>query len=1259
VLYDVRPGATYEYRVATTCRPGFPVYGPTKHITVPPLTTQNPKCGVMTPVDISNKERLMELSPGDMFFSGNFPTYVIQVTGNNGVFNGDGYTIMSPMFGRAKLRVKLIDVVVNTDYKKISGKIKSVYDPKNSQIANLDDIFEGGSAYGKVKQGTTSTDIDVDFNISPNSVFTFNPEDNTITVDAGGQQNTIDVSEIAAERKAAGEEVFPLTIKDKDGNIYKVEKADENSNELTATLTGKEGNPIPENAVDYKKLDVRKAVVRFEQAGKYIFDEWIPQYKNALLIVDKYEQLHEDYYVPFKLLPPGKTDIVRAVIDIKEQGVDPRQVLFKTPKGTEFKYEYNQNDNSYTITLTGGESGDGQEIYALYPGGKGYYNLGKLIVVSYPERTYNLVAVSVNGSTVDVKALENKLNAIYNPAGISWNVVSDTYDYSGDTQLMEKGSGLLTAYPNAMKVFHNTYLSERDIDDKTAVMFFFDQYGAGGEKDRNVDGFMPRGQQFGYMFTKGFANENDLYIGAAHELGHGVFLLKHPFDNDYKIPALSTDNLMDYTDGTHIAKWQWDLIHDPGVIVRVFERDKDVERNYKHFYVDVGNYVSVETLKNLNVIEAGNINFLSPSGQLYTLPANNIRLTFTGNWTNSVSKEINDYIINNGGVNAFYLDNKWYYGHISVINDDHIFKGYKDKDGNSPENLAKSEGQVNVLIGLPDDSCQLKLFSASVDAKSENENYKKELEVRNKKSLSTITICEKLTPLKFQEFTEHAGYYCNPKDPSGCMIKLSSGRYLYTTLGAETETLWYEWDRSTESWKQFNPNAQFFKENTLLDYITLSNIFDLYVYAVAEGGHSMLDVVGFIPLAGEIADAVNGVWYLLENEKGEAILCFSSILVPVVGDIAAKGGKWAFKIIKSTKTGSIVIKFSSENIEKAKRFSEAVWQDISKFKVRFFNNSRQLTVFENLVNQILKHLDEQQIGKLMEHLTTIDNAKLLKFITVCEKTSLNVGELVAKVGVDDFAKLIDDFADNTDLLSKLLKDDDLLKAWRLTDSYPVLRKSEDILNATKKLFTNPNFTQSGLTDDLLEQLIRGNRGVGAEELMQILKGYDELATSGARFEDIGKMIAEFNKGDNLAVGERWIQRYIVNNIDEFKGVTIKFEETMKAGENVRRVDVVVGDIKKIFYEFKSVSDVPPQHFAEQFIKDLNLDGLDDLYQIKWIFDGKKISSLDKTKFLDELRKADISDDMIKKWASPLIESPTKQDLLKAINESFDKIFKIK
>jgi hypothetical protein len=41
----------------------------------------------------------------------------------------------------------------------------------------------------------------------------------------------------------------------------------------------------------------------------------------------------------------------------------------------------------------------------------------------------------------------------------------------------------------------------------------------------------------------------------AHELGHGKFLLKHPFDKDYKIPASSTDyNVPQFSDSELIQK---------------------------------------------------------------------------------------------------------------------------------------------------------------------------------------------------------------------------------------------------------------------------------------------------------------------------------------------------------------------------------------------------------------------------------------------------------------------------------------------------------------------------------------------------------------------------------------------------------------------------------------------------------------------------------------------------------------------------------
>ena len=42
-------------------------------------------------------------------------------------------------------------------------------------------------------------------------------------------------------------------------------------------------------------------------------------------------------------------------------------------------------------------------------------------------------------------------------------------------------------------------------------------------------------------------------------------------------------------------------------------------------------------------------------------------------------------------------------------------------------------------------------------------------------------------------------------------------------------------------------------------------------------------------------------------------------------------------------------------------------------------------------------------------------------------------------------------------------------------------------------------------------------------------------------------------------------------------------------------------------EFKSVKDVPPANFLELFGKDLKNSEVSDLSQIKWIFDGKKVT----------------------------------------------------
>ena len=115
---------------------------------------------------------------------------------------------------------------------------------------------------------------------------------------------------------------------------------------------------------------------------------------------------------------------------------------------------------------------------------------------------------------------------------------------------------------------------------------------------------------------------------------------------------------------------------------------------------------------------------------------------------------------------------------------------------------------------------------------------------------------------------------------------------------------------------------------------------------------------------------------------------------------------------------------------------------------------------------------------------------------------------------------------------------------------------------------------------------------------------------------------------------------------------------MELGKTTRIVDVVVdaSSTRPCYYEFKSVTNIPPHDFAQQFLKDLEI--ANDLSQIKWYFDGRKISTLNKELFLQELEKVEIRRELIEKWVGEA-EKPSKESLLVFIEEHFDEIFKIK
>ena len=85
-----------------------------------------------------------------------------------------------------------------------------------------------------------------------------------------------------------------------------------------------------------------------------------------------------------------------------------------------------------------------------------------------------------------------------------------------------------------------------------------------------------------------------------------------------------------------------------------------------------------------------------------------------------------------------------------------------------------------------------------------------------------------------------------------------------------------------------------------------------------------------------------------------------------------------------------------------------------------------------------------------------------------------------------------------------------------------------------------------------------------------------------------------------------------------------------------------------------MAEVPPGHFAEQFMKDLtNANSLD---QIKWMFNGAKNPPNFRTNMLNAIDNLPLTDNLAKK----LLDNPnaTKAILKNELKSKFDNIFKL-
>ena len=348
---------------------------------------------------------------------------------------------------------------------------------------------------------------------------------------------------------------------------------------LKITSLGQQTTPIPLDKYDREMIDGSVATVTFKKAGKYAFDAGNENYQKSSILREFYQKIQPEYFPAWKLILEGQADIVKAKANIRRDDFNAQMVIFTTPQGTRFKSEYNYQTNEYTINLASGVNRDVQEIYALYPKpnfNDSYLTIGKLNLITYKTQTPKVKIVSVSGNSINVRQLKSELDSIYFPVGVNWQVEEDTLNYPVTSNFFGTNSELLSDYNAKMKDLQDAYKASKGVESHTSYIFILNNSGV--QNNRDCAGFMPRGRRYGYVFKANISGDM-IYNVIAHELGHGRFRLRHSFDNAYGATIESTkgttNNLMDYANNTtQIAKFQWDAITDPALIVNPFESDE-------------------------------------------------------------------------------------------------------------------------------------------------------------------------------------------------------------------------------------------------------------------------------------------------------------------------------------------------------------------------------------------------------------------------------------------------------------------------------------------------------------------------------------------------------------------------------------------------------------------------------------------------------------------------------------------------------------
>lgn len=578
ILTGLEDQTEYEYRIGSVCgnvqtfnstnpfengNSGGNAYsysGVQYFITDANDVDNNYQCGIMPAIDIANKEPLQtQLGNNEVFMAGDFPVTVLSAQGS-GVYSGTGW-IQVPYLADTKIKVSFNNIKLNTDKKLIEGVIETTYDPNESAVhyasAGLGETF--GDAGVK--------DVTVNYVIT-NITYTVTPPPGKITVygdfGTGGSPSQQDFP--------GGQD---YQIKDKEGNIWTV---DENG---TITNIGKEAAGGASNSSNTEGITGSGSNAAVNQyTAKGIKIEWKENangeyaYDTAdktKLPKSKYPSVKDSenntIYIPYKATVNKKTEFFDAKVSITDPLLKDATIIFKTlsiGKVIEAT-EINKTDTerNYQLKLIGAFDYAEEEVIAvLMPND----SISKQKVIS----SFRLVHLSPKTVDVSLEPLDTesesklqaqgaKINQIYNKIGVTFNVKQEAVLNIGSivngNTINSEDSDLMSTYSPQQQQINALYKGT----DSRYVLFVTSKNSSTGQ-----NGYMRLNGQFGYVYN------NAPQKTGAHELGHGVFKLEHPW-KVYGTTQSATPLLMDYSTGEELSHLDWKQINDPAFKLYAFQ----------------------------------------------------------------------------------------------------------------------------------------------------------------------------------------------------------------------------------------------------------------------------------------------------------------------------------------------------------------------------------------------------------------------------------------------------------------------------------------------------------------------------------------------------------------------------------------------------------------------------------------------------------------------------------------------------------------